>query len=77
MVFTPSRVLINIGNTAPRKIMPTLERMPIPSQIITRGRRATRGVAFMALINGSKIALIFLYQPVMIPKGIAKKTASK
>jgi hypothetical protein len=39
VVFTPSRVLIRMENTAPRKIMPTLEKIPIPGQIITRGNR--------------------------------------
>jgi hypothetical protein len=31
VVLTASRALISIGNTAPRKIMPTLERIPIPN----------------------------------------------
>ena len=54
VVLTPSRVLIRIGKTAPRKIMPTLDNMPMPSQMITNGSSATRGVAFMAFTNGSK-----------------------
>ena len=55
VVFTPSRALINIGKTAPRKMIPTLDKIPIPSQIMTNGRSATRGVAFMAFTNGSKM----------------------
>ena len=54
VVLTPSRVLIRSGNTAPRKMMPTFERMPIPSQMMTKGKSATRGVAFIALTNGSQ-----------------------
>ena len=55
VVFTPSRVLMIKGNTAPRKIIPILERMPMPNQIMIRGKSATRGVAFIALTNGSQI----------------------
>ena len=55
VVLTPSRVLIIRGKTAPRKMIPTLERMPMPSQMMIRGSRATRGVAFMALMKGSKV----------------------
>ncbi len=55
VVFTPSRVLINRGKTAPKKIIPTFERTPIPSQIMTRGNSAIRGVAFIALTNGSQM----------------------
>src|SRR4030095_352758 len=66
VVFTPSRVFINRGKTAPRKIIPTLERIPMPNQMITRGRRATRGVAFIALTKGSQIYVNLLYQPVRI-----------
>src|SRR4029453_8382184 len=63
VVLIPSRVLIRMENTAPRKMMPSLEKIPIPNQMITSGSRATRGVAFMAFINGSKMKLIRLYQP--------------
>src|SRR5262245_66313358 len=63
VVFTPSRVLINIGKTAPRKIMPIFESIPIPNQIITKGNRATGGVASMALTKGSKLKLILLSRP--------------
>jgi hypothetical protein len=35
-------------------MMPTLDKMPMPSQIMTNGRRATRGVAFIALTKGSR-----------------------
>jgi hypothetical protein len=35
--------------------MPILERMPIPNQIMISGKSATRGVAFIALTNGSQI----------------------
>jgi hypothetical protein len=55
VVFTPSRALIRIGKTAPRKIIPTLDKMPIPSQMMTKGKSATLGVAFIALINGSNM----------------------
>src|SRR5262245_7345520 len=55
VVFTPARVLISNGKTAPKKMIPTLERIPIPNQIMTSGRRATRGVAFIALTNGSQM----------------------
>src|SRR4030095_5242324 len=77
VVFTPSRVLINKGKRAPRKMIPTLERMPMPSQIMTRGKRAIRGVAFMALTNGSQMYENRLYQPIAIPKGIATTTESR
>src|SRR5918995_4555893 len=76
VVFTPARALIRIGKTAPRKMMPTFESMPIPSQIMTKGKRATRGVAFMALMKGSKMYAIFLYQPQAIPKGTPTITES-
>src|SRR5688572_8379347 len=77
VVFTPSRALIRIGKTAPRKMIPTFESMPIPSQIMTRGKRATRGVAFMALMKGSKMYAIFLYQPQAMPKGTPTTTERK
>src|SRR5512132_1150925 len=76
VVFTPSRVLISKGKTAPRKMIPTLEIMPMPNQIITKGKRATRGVAFIALMNGSHMYANFLYQPIAIPKGMATTTES-
>src|SRR5918994_5980863 len=72
VVLTPSRVFISSGKTAPRKMMPTFDMMPMPSQIITRGKRATRGVAFIAFTNGSQIYENRLYQPMAIPKGMAK-----
>src|SRR4029450_971618 len=73
VVFTPSRVLIKRGKTAPKEIIPTLERIPIPNQIMTSGRRATRGVAFIALTNGSQIYANFLDQPSAMPKGRGEK----
>jgi hypothetical protein len=33
--------------------MPTFDKIPIPSQIMTSGRRATRGVAFIAFTTDS------------------------
>src|SRR5258706_11645038 len=77
VVLTPSRELIMIGKTAPRKIIPTFERIPIPNQMMTNGKRATRGVAFIALMKGSNTKLIFLYQPTMIPKGMATAADSR
>src|SRR5574342_1118051 len=77
VVFTPSRVLISRGNTAPRKIMPALDRMPMPNQIITRGKRATRGVAFIAFTKGSQVYANLLYQPMAIPKGTPTTTDRK
>src|SRR4029079_16625576 len=61
VVLTPSRVLIKSGKTAPRKMIPTFDRMPIPSQMITRGSKATRGVAFIAFTKGSQTKANFLY----------------
>jgi hypothetical protein len=58
-------------------MIPTLERMPIPSQMMTRGKRATRGVAFIALTNGSQMYANLLYQPIAMPNGTAKMIERK
>ena len=55
VVFTPSRQLMSMGNTAPRKMIPTLDGMPMPNQMMISGKSATRGVAFIALTKGSKV----------------------
>src|SRR5262249_52221813 len=77
VVLTPSRVLIRMENTAPRKMIPTLERIQMPNKIMTREKTATRGVVFMGLMNGSKIYLILLSHPTITPKEIATATAKK
>ena len=49
-----SRALINIGKMAPRKIIPILDKTPMPNQMITSGKKGHTRRCIHGITNGSK-----------------------
>ena len=77
MVLTPAMVFKQIGKNAPSRITATRDHMPMPSHRTRIGRRATRGVAYMATRNGFTRNSRRGYQPKSRPSGTAVTTARK
>jgi hypothetical protein len=46
-------VLTRIGKTDPRNTSAIFDSIPMPSQMISTGSSATRGVVYAAMIKGS------------------------
>ena len=68
--WMPVTTLIRIAIRAPSSTTAILRSMPIPTQMMNSGSSATRGTAFMKVMNGLKIAPIGLYQPIRKPSGM-------
>src|SRR5215468_10219872 len=76
LVLTPDWVLMRIGMTAPRKTTTTLDQMPMPHQMMMRGKSVTRGTALSVSTNGPIMYCSRLDKPTASPSGIASASAA-
>src|SRR6185437_15216836 len=66
---TPASVLITMMRNEPRKTSATFEATPMPSQMISSGRKATWGEALSAVVKGSSAERIATERPMARPIG--------